>query len=653
MNNLLNNKFTVKKTIPFFLLIFALSINLFAAISDPYSIPHFRVTNRVFPLKGNDIIKCEPGRNCAELDSVGAFYPGQVILRKKYEPGEYRIYKGFIDTAAFGREPPLYAFTIPRQSNAKLFMKKKFFSTEASNYSQDINEVYFDESSFYLRHFSRVYYFENGAWQFVDGLRRYPAGALDIISEPAGAQLIVNGISSLRKTPCKLENLPCGSYTIELFLPHHHFTRKEIKVVADSKIPLSFELLNDFDTVYISGRVPYGILMFPQPPVDSLFTIDTLKATTSRVNLLPGTYRIRWNGGGMYESVDTTIKVVESRVSYFDYLFQRRKGMLKVASIPFDAEICVENVPCSVGERVVELPSGKYRIEVQRHGFQNVKTSVDVIADTVTDVTVDLRMNSDRDADGFLDTMDMCPDEYGIYDGCPRRKLYHTLAIKKDEVLDYVKNDYPELGFSMIGFITKTPTNRQFNSFLSTFSAGRIGGINNYRGLTMFNTFHLMYHGFYGSVELGQWASGVRYKRSDTLYLSANNNRYAVFYDSIQGIEPVISLPSTAFSLGFHYNWSWVNVVYSIGYQWEDIVIEKIYNINEGKVEKIVFDNDWWFHQIHLESDFHADVLFVPSVYFNIKFPFGPIKRTRWHVLQVGVQMKLFPIRKKGDKKND
>lgn len=653
MNNLLTCKFTLKITAYCFLLIIALSINLLAAISDPYSIARFRVTDRVFPLKGNDIIKSESGKNCTELDSVGTVHPGEVILRKKYEPGEYRLYKGFIDTAAFAREPPLYAFTIPRQLKAKQFLKKRLFSAETSNHSQDFDEVYFDESTFYVRHFSRVYYYENGGWQFLDGKRRYPLGALDIISEPSGAQLIVNGISSLRKTPCKLENLPCGSYSIELFLPHHHFTRKEIKVVADSKIPLSFELLSDFDTVYISGTVPHGILMFPQPPIDSLFLIDTMKTNEPKVNLMPGTYRISWNGGGMYESVDTTIKIVENRVTYFDYLFLRRKGMLKVATVPSDAEICVEDVPCCYGERVLELPSGKYHVEVQRHGFQNVKTSVDVIADTVTAVTIDLRMNSDRDADGFLDSMDMCPDEYGIYDGCPRRKLYHTLAVKKDEVMEYVRNDDLDVGFSIIGFITKTPTNRQFTSFLSTFSGGRIGGINNYRGLSMLNTFHMMYRGLYGSVELGQWASGIRYKRSDTLYLSASNTKYAVFYDSIQGIEPVISLPSTSFSLGFHYNWSWINVIYSIGYQWEDIVIEQVYNVNDNKLEKIVFDNDWWYHQIHIESDFHADTRFVPSVYFNMKFPFGSIKRTRWHVVQVGIQMKMFPIRKKGDKKSD
>lgn len=651
MINLKTCNFCMKRTVNFFILIIALSINLLAAISDPYSIPRFRVTDRVFSLKGNDIIKGESGRNCFELDSVGAIHPGEVILRKKYEPGEYRLYKGFIDTAAFGREPALYAFTIPRQSNAKLFIKKKLFSAEISNHSQDIDEVYFDEFSFYSRHFSRIYYFENGVWQFVDGKRLYPVGALDIISEPSGAQLIVNGISSLKKTPFKLENLPCGSYTIELFLPHYHFTRKEVKVVADSKIPISFQLLSDFDTVYISGAVPYGILMFPQPPIDSLFTIDTLKTSAPKVNLLPGTYRIRWNGGGAYESVDTTIKVAENRVTYFDYLFQRRKGMLKVSSIPFDAEICIENVPCSFGGRIVELPSGKYHVEAQRHGFQNVKKSVDVIADTVTDVTLDLRMNSDRDADGFLDSIDMCPDVYGIYDGCPRRKLNHSLNVKKEEVMEYVRNDHLEIGFSMIGFVTKTPTNRKLTSFLSTFSGGRIGGVNNYRGLSILNTFHLMYRGIYGSVELGQWASGIRYKRSDTLYLSASSNKYAVFYDSLQGIEPVVSLPSTSFSLGFHYNWSWVNVIYSIGYQWEDIVIEEIYNINDNKIEKIVFDNDWWYHQVHLESDFHADAHFVPSVYFNIKFPFGPIKRTRWHVLQFGLQMKLFPVHKKGDKK--
>lgn len=640
----------VKKYLIFIILIF--SSQLFAVVTDPFSIFSFKTTKRVFTFKGNDIIKSESGKNCIELDSLNQIQPGELILRKKYEPADYRIYKGTLDTAAFNREPPFYAFDIPSNIPLEQFLKKRIYSKETENQAEDIGEVYFDSFHFYARHFSRLFYFDQGAWGFIEGKRKYPSGTIEVVSDPPEAQLIINGISSLKKTPCTLTKLPSGYYTIELFLPHYHFTRKDVIVSSDSTVKVSFQLMNDFDTVYISGTTPYGILMLPQPPTDTLFRIDTMATADSKLNLLPGTYRVRWNGGEQYASVDTTLKVVEGKISYFDYIFQRRKGMLKISTIPFDAEVCIEKVPCGFGDKIIQLPSGNYQINVQHHGFQNVRTTIYVFPDTVTEVRIDLRMNSDRDADGFVDTVDKCPDEYGIYDGCPRRSFSQALAVKKDEVMQFVKNDHFEAGFSMIGFISKIPANRSFADFLSTFSSGRFGGINNYRGLTMLNTFHLMYHGLYGSIELGQWSSGIRYKRNDTLHLSGNDKEYIIYYDSINDVKPVIYLPSTAVSIGFHYNWSWVNVIYSIGFQWEDIIVNQILDTSEKTFNNVVFDNDWLYHQIHFEADFHVDTRFVPSVYFNIKFPFGMIKRTRWHVLQAGFQMKLYPLQFRGARKN-
>jgi hypothetical protein len=34
-------------------------------------------------------------------------------------------------------------------------------------------------------------------------------------------------------------------------------------------VTAAFELLSDMDTIYISGKAPYGLLILPQPPTDS------------------------------------------------------------------------------------------------------------------------------------------------------------------------------------------------------------------------------------------------------------------------------------------------------------------------------------------------------------------------------------------------
>lgn len=634
------------KTVLFVLLLTVCFVNIHAVPRDLYTVSAFRTTDRQFPFQGNDIIRSETGGACAEIDTVAIAGPGKLLLRKKYEPGDYRLYKGRIDTTAFKSSLPLYSFPIPKDIPVKSFGKKRLFSQRTADQSLDIDEVYFDAFSFYVRHFSTVYYYHNDKIYSITGKREYPVCRIEISSEPSGAQVVVNGISTVRTTPCVLDNMSCGSYKIELFLPHYHFSQKTISVRADTTAKLSYALMSDFDTMYISGTVPYGVLYFPEPPTDSLFTIDTMTVHGGKAELFAGAYRVKWNGGELYQSIDTVLTVIEGRMSWFDVKFRRKVGMLHIKTIPVDAELCMENRPCNIGARTMELESGVYTLDISHHGYQGIRRTVKVLPDTVNEYTFDLRMNADRDGDGYLDSVDNCPDVYGIYDGCPRPGFAKSIKVKLNEVNEYVKNDRFEFGASLIGYIASIPSNRRFSSFLSSFSGGRIGGVNNYRSLTMLNSYHVMYRALYCGLELGQWASGVKYKRYDTIQLVSDSvNRYEIFFDSLSGIEPAFYLPSTSFSIGVHYNWSWINVIYDIGYQWQDIRIDQIYNVNEERFENVVFDNDWWFHQIHVEADLHADRHFVPSVYFRMKFPFGKVMFTRWYVIQVGLQMKIYPLK--------
>jgi len=159
--------------------------------------------------------------------------------------------------------------------------------------------------------------------------------------------------------------------------------------------------------------------------------------------------------------------------------------------------------------------------------------------------------------------------------------------------------------------------------------------------LTFLNSFNVTYKGFFGSFELGQWAAGLQYQRNDSMRLNTDNKHYLIYYDSLSGVEPIIYIPSTSMALGVHFNWSRINVAYAIGYQFEDIVIDQVFDIDEGVLKRFSFDNDWWYHILISEVDFETGEVIKPSVYFRVKFPFGPIKRTKWHVMQVGLQFKI------------
>jgi hypothetical protein len=597
--------------------------------------------------KSNDVIHNESSDTLPGIDTINAIRPGKLVMRKKCVSG-YSFFTGKLDTSVFFKRPPLYAFSIPGWARLSDIIQYRFYREPTDKPGRDEETVYFDNERIFVRNFSVIYYYRNGIWFHLDGMDSLLMGGISIISEPPGAAVAIDGESTSEITPCTINRLLPGIHKIELFLDNYHFLSKSVKVYSDSTVKTSFQLLSDMDTVYITGSVPYGLLLLPQPPIDSLFMIDSQSVRSGRVQLQPGKHRISWNGAQLYESVDTTITIADGVVSYFDFMFRRRYGMLRIHPVPADAQICIQNDPCRFGEQIVEIPTEIYRVTAHRYGFKSIMKEVLVQPDTIITCEINLLRSPDRDADGFVDSVDKCPDIYGLYDGCPRQRVKDAVAIKRSEVVEYVKNDPFSFDISTVGFILRMPTRKSYANFLSAFSSGKIGGVNNYRGLTFFNSLQVSFKGFFTALELGQWASGIHYQRDDTMKISTEKgSQYCIYYDSIANVEPVMLIPSTTVALGLHYDFSWVNVAYSLGYQWEDIIITGLYNTGTDTFERVTFNNDWWFHQLHFETNFRTGEVVAPVAYFKFKFPFGRTLRTRWHVMQAGLFLKITPKNKK------
>ncbi|MBN1306533.1 MAG: PEGA domain-containing protein [Chitinispirillaceae bacterium] len=590
----------------------------------------------------NDIIKGEIDSFLHVIDTITrlAVRPGQLIMRRKFETESYGFYRGVLDTAAFTLRPPLFSFPFPHWARCEDMLQYRFYRLPTESIGADETILYFDNERLYTRFYSRLYYFRNGIWFPLDGSAKKPVGSISIHSNPSGAGIVVDGAPTGRVSPDTIEGLIGGVHTIELRLSNYQFFRKKIRIVPDSTVSASFELIADVDTVFITGEASYGLLLLPEPPLDRPYVVDdSVKVYTARIRLAPGSHRLQWDGDERYVPVDSVIEIPEGKVVYFDYLFERRYGIVRLIPFPADAEICIDQFGCGTGERVEELPAGFYRINTYRLGFQKVKHDLHVIADTITSLRIDLRQVPDGDGDGYIDSLDVCPKEYGLYNGCPTPHLKTAVKGIVEEISDFVATDSLTFGFSLMGIVSKTPTNQHFRNFLSVFSSGKTGGVNNYRGMTILNSFSILYRGLFGIFELGQWSAGLHYQRSDTLYLNPN---HIVYFDSLLDVEPRVYFPSTAVGLGFHYNRSWLNIAYAIGYQWEDIILDQIFSLSDNSLVQVTFDNDWWFHQVNIEADFNHGDLFVPSLYCTFKFPFGPYKRTRWMALNAGLQMKIF-----------
>ncbi len=619
----------------------------FTQVANQYAIASFRLTSISYPQPSSTFIRRPASEPLLELDMPPAqIRPGELVMRKKIN-GEYKLYSGYIDTTAFHAFPPMNSFPIPSWSKSGEVIWHRIYPAVFDNPNMDLETVYFDDQHIYVPYIDKIHLFHNDKWIEISGLKTAPIGRLDIHSNPEGAQIFLFGKSTGLKTPATINGLITGNYEVELFLPEYSFQRKVIKVFPDSTVSSSFELFSDFDTLLVLGQNQHGMLALPYPPIDNPYLINDSAVTSVSHLLAEGEYHLRWSGSKIYRDLDTTIFIPAGRMVFFNIPFKRLTGKVRFELTPEDAMVCLEGRPCSPGSQTVELPSGLYLARISKRGYDTEKRKFLVSPDKIAVITSELIPNADNDGDGYPDSVDNCPEIYGLYDGCPKQRFRDAWKIKTDEVKEYVRSEPVSFAISGLGMITRIPTRKRFNTFLSAFSGGRVGGVNNYRGLTAGNQYQISYRGLMLQTELGQWSSGLRYKRPDTLVIRTVSDQYLIWYDSLYDVTPAIFIPSTALSFGFKYRLLNYSFSYCIGYQWEDIIVDQIQSVFDGDFKRVQFDNDWWYHELGFEADLFTDTKITPSGYAKIKFPFGPILRTRWHVLQMGIQLRFRPTLKK------
>jgi hypothetical protein len=621
-----------------------------AQLPDLYSIAAFNVTAYDFSENANFVIKNQKtfteSDTLLEISSPPAFIrPGKIVMRKKYG-ADYRLYIGEFDTTAFKAFPPLYAFNLPSWSRSGQAMWYRFYTKRTGNRNLDLETVFFDNERIYVQHHSKLFYSRNDEWDSIAGVPAAPYGELNLDSEPPGADIYIYGNATGKRTPAVFRDMVAGRYEVELFLPEYRFQRRRVMVPAHGSTTSSFQLMSDFDTLYVMGEAQHGVLVLPYPPIDSAYRIGdtvTYARQEQRLTLLEGEYRITWNGGGLYKDIDTSITVPAGQMTYFNAPFVRLAGSAVFELSPQDALLCIEGFPCHAGGIEINLYSGFYTARITRHGYEPERRKFVISHGKKFLIRVALNETSDRDYDGFLDSIDRCPDEYGLYDGCPKPGFKYMARMKWEDLNEYMTTEPISFAISGIGIISRDPTNRKFRTFLSSFSGGGAGGLNNYKGVMLGNAYQISFRGFMAQGELGQWVSGIKFRRPDTISVNTKRNRYLIWYDSLYNVDPAIFIPSTALSVGFKYRLLNYSVGYSIGRQWEDIVIDDIEDLSDRYFKRIVFDNDWWFHELMVEADLFIDTFVSPSLYAKFKLPFGPTLRTKWHSLQMGLQFRIRP----------
>ncbi len=563
----------------------------------------------------------------------------EVVMRVRAEQNRYRLYAGTLKAGAFQR--PLRYFHIPAAVPLDTLLATRFFTHAFAAPIEDVGRVAFDGRLIYAWDMDSLFFVRDSVWLPLHRATP-PTGSVYISSQPPDAQILVNGSASEKKTPATMHGLPAGQHTIGASIPEYLFSRSSVVVLPDTIVSISFSLHSPMDTAFVKGDVQLGVLILPQTPILTPYMIDGRVVEKREVSLNEGKHRVVWEGGNRYSSLDTIVDIFAARVSTFEFNPRRLKGTISIETAPLDAAIYIDSAHAGRGKVTRALPTETYTIEAKRQGYYSVRKRTVIAPDSVVDLVIALERVPDRDHDGFLDSLDRCPDTYGLYGGCPKAPWRDAVSLNVKRVLRNMVADPFALSFNAAGFLYRRATNERFRQVLTYFGDSP-HFLNNQSGLTGGNVVSASFRGVCARVELGQWNTGLAYLKSDTLRLHARDGRYVVFYDSLAGIEPRMVIPSTAIAIGVHFTTDWFNLAYTIGRQWEDIIISDIVRKNDMATETVVFDNDWWLHAIDLELELRLKEVMVPTVYASFAFPLGNRPRTGWHTLQAGMRFKFIP----------
>ena len=190
-------------------------------------------------------------------------------------------------------------------------------------------------------------------------------GALEVVTNPRGAQVSLDGRMLENVTPISIDALPTGEHTVEVSIYGREAKTATIEVFPRKTTRHAFEL----------ERVPMGALTLQLTPANA--TVELLDAPlpySPGVRLPLGSYRLRVSSPG-YDAREMDLAIGHgpnpTRVE-----LERQYGRLAITIRPAHATVTV--VPKSEGGRPepygeqMLLPAGPFTIQATAMGYRNL-----------------------------------------------------------------------------------------------------------------------------------------------------------------------------------------------------------------------------------------------------------------------------------------
>ena len=473
------------------------------------------------------------------------------------------------------------------------------------------------------------------------------SGVLIVESNPTSAQIIINGKVSQRITPDTLE-LDQDMATITVALPGYSFEKRTVLTTEGDTLRLSFTQIIVDDTISIIGNTQYGILNITQPPLPIPYLIDDhIQQEYSKVLLAPGIHHINWDGGISYVPIDTTMDIKLGAIHNLELQFNQRYGAIKLSTQPDSALIYINNTPMGVGQLVRPLEAGQHTLIIESRGYNSDTSTITVLPQKTYSAQITIHPSGDQDGDGFPDSTDLCPEEYGVYSGCP--SIDRRNEIRK--VSSFLGKHFIYQPFTVhlgiLSYARRTAYNKDARDNFNLYNDGA-PLFNNYRGFQALNKVWVGASFFIASAEYGQSFNGLNYQKSNYIIdVNGGDSLFLAYYE-YDSQKPKVKIKSGSFQAGVRFSFKRVGFALLTGYHIETITYKNLVTIDKTTNVHTYVDvtqkNNLWITTLQANIAF-TDEPYFPRLYLEADFTSKGDGVTGWSIMEIGFLIPFYKMK--------
>ena len=218
------------------------------------------------------------------------------------------------------------------------------------------------------------------------------SGIIDIVSDPVGAEVIVNGVSK-GKAPVRVERVPRGIATVTLKMDGYEDLNREVKITAGDKQNLS---------VRLKGR-PTRLTVVTIPERARVYVDDQFQGRSPvRVSLEGGSHRVRAELPG-YAPMSRNVNIPNGGTVTEEFRLKSVFGRLEITTTPVGAEIWVDRkkrgitkgakdgAQTSLPFAVEELVEGEHQVTVKMKGYEEASKHFEVSPSKTSELRVKMK----------------------------------------------------------------------------------------------------------------------------------------------------------------------------------------------------------------------------------------------------------------------